>query len=428
MFFDGWDGTQYYSGFDLKASVRPGNDADYTWTSSYHPAVLQIINNFSSNATWVFDENNNLFHGNSSWISSNYHANSQLTLNSKDDYGFVPLRFTEGSLASTPITGAEEMFNNLRYYTGNNGTRYTYASQEYVSTNYVPYTGATANVDLGSNFLLTPKIYNGTNSTNTLTLQNYSGSTNTFVIDQNGLTAGGGSSVANSLFTNAATYTNPSSIVYGYSSSVNAAMTSGTTTTQIRGFSSTPSIGATNTQNWTNAVMGGIFQPSVTSGATGTIGSLIGIRVGGINNAVGATVTNYFGYQFNGINATGSITNATAFLATSLTQATNNSYIVTGQSTIPTGNWNIYSATGFNNYLGTGATMIGSSTDNGTGAKFQLTGSQTLTGSVVSTGFEASPVGWEFGKLYAPSGLSLNTTNYVSVRIGGITYKLALVN
>lgn len=57
-----------------------------------------------------------------------------------------------------------------------------------------------------------------------------------------------------------------------------------------------------------------------------------------------------------------------------------------------------------------------------------VTGNQQLSGALVSSGFEASPVGWEFGKLYAPGGLSLNTTNYVSVKIGGITYKLALVN
>jgi len=59
---------------------------------------------------------------------------------------------------------------------------------------------------------------------------------------------------------------------------------------------------------------------------------------------------------------------------------------------------------------------------------FDVAGDIGLSGSVVSSGFEASPVGWEFGKLHAPGGLSLNTTNYVSVKIGGITYKLALVN
>jgi hypothetical protein len=58
----------------------------------------------------------------------------------------------------------------------------------------------------------------------------------------------------------------------------------------------------------------------------------------------------------------------------------------------------------------------------------ESTGEVKLPYSLVSTGFEASPVGWEFGKVYGPGGLSLNTTNYISVKIGGITYKLALVN
>jgi len=52
----------------------------------------------------------------------------------------------------------------------------------------------------------------------------------------------------------------------------------------------------------------------------------------------------------------------------------------------------------------------------------------SFSSTIVSTGFEASPVSWEFGKVYGPGGLSLNTTNYISVKVGGITYKLALVN
>ena len=47
---------------------------------------------------------------------------------------------------------------------------------------------------------------------------------------------------------------------------------------------------------------------------------------------------------------------------------------------------------------------------------------------IVTDNYETSPVAWEFGKLYAPGSLTLNTTNYISVRIGGIAYKLALVN
>jgi len=100
--------------------------------------------------------------------------------------------------------------------------------------------------------------------------------------------------------------------------------------------------------------------------------------------------------------------------------------------------YGLESSTGVGIFLGSSAYASVFGSANNTATEFASNGIVRISISgagetyfkkgIVTDNYEASPVAWEFGKVYAPGSLTLNTTNYISVRIGGIAYKLALVN
>ncbi|HAE36356.1 TPA: hypothetical protein DCX66_00960, partial [Candidatus Nomurabacteria bacterium] len=88
--------------------------------------------------------------------------------------GTAPLKLTSGTDLTTPEAGAFEYDGTNLHFTPV-ATRETIAYVSNLTSGYVPYTGATANVTLGTYSLTTPNILGGTSTTQDLTLQTTSG-------------------------------------------------------------------------------------------------------------------------------------------------------------------------------------------------------------------------------------------------------------
>ena len=260
----------------------------------------------------------------------------------------------------------------------------TYLTTTAAGTTYVPYTGATGGVDLGTNYLRTNLIYNGTTSTNILTLQNYSGSTVTNIIDGNGLTIGSGSGSLNTRLKINSTYSNPSGLIREFWQAPILDVTSTTMNTQGIVYNNTLTISATTTQNITGLLTNISTNFTIASGATTTVTTTRGLVVNINNNSSSAIITNAVGLNINPFTATGTITNTT--------------YLLTGTATPQTGNWNIYSSTAYNNYLGTGATSINTATNT-----YKLNVVGTIYDSETQTTLNQSLIG-------VLGGLNFNTT------------------
>src|SRR3989339_1064193 len=106
--------------------------------------------------------------------------------------GNAPLKLTSGTDLTTPEAGAFEYDGTNLHFTPV-ATRETIAYVSNLTTGYVPYTGANANVNLGTYSLTTPNILGGTSTTQDLTLQTTSGVGATgadmhFLVGNNGAT------------------------------------------------------------------------------------------------------------------------------------------------------------------------------------------------------------------------------------------------
>ena len=221
-------------------------------------------------------------------------------------------------------------------------------------------------------------IYGGTASTDRLYIYNYTGASIGYVFGLGGMAAGSGATpTSGTLFRASNNYTDVSGNVFDFQavSTVSQTLTSYSGT--LRGFVSNVGIGAANTQNWSSAlgVVGGVFAVSISSGAIGTIAGVKSVYITLANNSATATLSNAVGLNINSFTATGTISNST--------------YILTGTGANIYGNWNIYSSTSYNNYLGTGATLINTTTDNGVD-KLQVNGSATFASGIATNGYTAS--------------------------------------
>lgn len=118
----------------------------------------------------------------------------------------------------------------------------------------------------------------------------------------------------------------------------------------------TASMGATNTKNWTNgslALVGCIGQVKVDNGAAGIATSSTGFYAAITNSSGTATLTSVWGFRMAGITIanSGIITSAAAIAAANVTAATNNTQLLLGTTTIPSGNFGIYSSNTSDNYI-----------------------------------------------------------------------------
>jgi hypothetical protein len=151
-----------------------------------------------------------------------------------------------------------------------------------------------------------------------------------------------------------------------------------------------PSIGATNSKNWTATVgLKGLgITPTITSGATGTLTGASGVTIGISNLAAGATITNAYALKINGATATGTITNNIGASISAGTAGTNNVNLLLGTATAPSGTWGIYQSDSAANLL-TGSLQIN-------GAFPLYLPFNNAVGGVIAGGVTAyfGPVGW----------------------------------
>lgn len=227
---------------------------------------------------------------------------------------------------------------------------------------------------------------------------------------QNGnVTFGNGISLTRSLTDN---YPNFAAIFTGPT----RANTVAPSATLLNGAGINAAVGATNTQNWTrvgNGLNGLSVDPNIAPGATGIITSVNGIFHLIQNLASGATITNAYGIQFSGLTATGTVTNFAGYAIAAVTQATNNTYMLLGTTTIPTGNFGIYEATSndnlFTGHIRTGNAPPSSGTPTSCG-----TGSPTVIGSdtdgLITTGTAAAGCTVTFAVAYTSTPFCVVTS------------------
>ncbi len=178
-----------------------------------------------------------------------------------------------------------------------------------------------------------------------------------------------------------------SSIEDFYSSSSVARSVSGNL--NFYSFVAQNTIGATNTGNITGVYgLAGLYSsPLLAAGATGTLSNREGVVID-ISNFSAMNITNSYGVRLASIGNSGggTLTNFAGIAVNNVVVATNNTEVLTGTDSIPAGNWNIYSSTAYNNYLGTGSTLIGSQTLSPGNEQLQVTGASKFQGSLTVTG------------------------------------------
>lgn len=204
-------------------------------------------------------------------------------------------------------------------------------------------------------------------------------------------------------------YTNPAAAPFGFVSAPRVAYTSGSSSLALTAFYAAPTVLNTNTQNLTQTnigVTGYYSNPTSQSGGTGTITNSFAFKA--IPSYAGATATNYVGMYSANPNTAQTITNMAGVFVNDMTRgSTMNVNILTGTTSTgsvisgwPTGNYNIYSATAYNNYFGTGNSGFGGTTSptayvhTGAGTATAGTAPFKLTAGTVNTTAEVGA--WEF--------------------------------
>jgi len=151
-----------------------------------------------------------------------------------------------------------------------------------------------------------------------------------------------------------------------------------------------PTIGATNSKNWTATfgLTGISVAPSITSGASGTITGVLGLGINVSNLAAGATLTAAVALEITAAVATGTITNNIGASISVGTAGTNNVNLLLGTATAPSGTWGIYQSDSAANLL-TGSLQIN-------GAFPLYLPFNNAVGGVIAGGVTAyfGPVGW----------------------------------
>jgi hypothetical protein len=319
-----------------------------------------------------------------------------LTGSAADDYVTFSLAapYTMASSSSridtrirASVTGGGSAPTIALWYGGATDSRTQLPSNQVDASNFIPYTGATANIDLGSHTITSPSFLgNATSATN------QSGGTVAATTISSSSTATLARALINGSNTTQLQQLNVAgSITFDANSlaaqTINTALTGGASTTVMRGISAVPTF--TPTATGTTAV-GILTQPTIDNGASFTSVAGNNSTVVLSANALGGTIVNaaaYTGIFTPNALATTGVTTFTQFLANDVVngalQTVSSAKSFTGQMQSGTGRYNLYMSGTAPNYLNADL-MIGSATDNGVD-KLQITGSQTTTGQIKST-------------------------------------------
>lgn len=185
-----------------------------------------------------------------------------------------------------------------------------------------------------------------------------------FVISQNGNVGIGGSPISSTHLYIPSILNDPPFTV-GVFSPMTTNRTIADSNAVILGVYGSSYVGASNTKNWTGPLgpIGTAGLTGVLNGASGTISNTAGLYASVINNSGTATITNAYGLRMHDITTRngGAITNGIGVAIQNVSAATNNTDLLIGTLTAPTGNYGIYDASSYNNYFG-GKVGIGTST------------------------------------------------------------------
>lgn len=127
--------------------------------------------------------------------------------------------------------------------------------------------------------------------------------------------------------------------------SSNTSYSTSSTANALVGLYSQPQVGNLNTANWTQGtytLLGVYADHRIVSGATGTISNVVGLYSRFLNNSSTASVTNNFGVKIGNPVAVGTITSNAGLCVDTQSTATNNTGLLLGTATIPSGQFGIY--------------------------------------------------------------------------------------
>lgn len=249
------------------------------------------------------------------------------------------------------------------------------------------------------------KIVGGVFNTDKITLRNYSGSLSPISVDSNGLSLGTTSGIIGTLLNISKTYTNPSVGVTSLRITPQVYDNVATHNAGLVGAVIQPIISGSNTQGWTIPVQGISIAPTISTGATGLI-----------NSVIGETVTQQF-LSSSGATVDTFIYRRAYKSGNSVAPVNNEIFDLVGGASGIGGHWSRYDATTYNSYWGTGNQLIGTTTDNGFGEKIQVNGrinaSRAIRGSNVVTKDQLDSLG-------ATTILNQTATNQIaSFRLAG---------
>lgn len=151
-----------------------------------------------------------------------------------------------------------------------------------------------------------------------------------------------------STFTAQNSYTNVTGARNEFRAITAMAFTSSPYANSFAGGTFAPQVAATNTQNWTQgqALVGARTTPTMVAGGTGTISGVTGFLSQFLNqSAINVTTFTMFQGLAPANTGGGTISNLVGFNTPSLTAATNNTHVLLGTATAPTGNFSIYDGT-----------------------------------------------------------------------------------
>lgn len=257
------------------------------------------------------------------------------------------------------------------------------------------------------------------NWTNTLTNVGYTiPPTTPFSVNGRGqtlLTSNVGNGAALNI-ANVANNSSTSGSVQGISNTVSYSNNVASQNVFVNNYVGAITINSANTQNLTNAGQGIsnlVFGTTYQSGATGTVTNSSLLWGKNFNNAAsGITITNGSLIHFNSFVNAGTITNMVGLNIPAFTGGTitNQTSLLLGQVTAPSGNWGIYENLALNNYLGTGWTGINTTTQIGTD-KLDVNGKVSFSDGTQGLILGAYTAGGGNGAIY-PYGVTPGSSNY----------------
>jgi hypothetical protein len=204
------------------------------------------------------------------------------------------------------------------------------ATKNYVDSGlggiYVPYNGATGNVDLNAKNLTNINIL-GASTINAFTMGGNITGSSSYTLDNLGhVGIGDNSTTTDNLYVKEVVTLTDNTNQRGIKISKYGAKTTSNYSGTILGLSADAIIDATNTKDWTSAqgLVGVNANTNIDTGAVGTVTGITGFRTGAVLN--GGAVAIRQGYYVTDASGTATLTDQFGFYVPALTKATTNNY------------------------------------------------------------------------------------------------------